>query len=97
MHDALFAHHENLSLDSILKIAQDLKLDLPRMQKDMESKEIHETIDKDLQDGNNAGVEGTPTIFINGQRYNGRIELASLRNIISAELKKGGNQETASR
>ena len=97
MHYALFGHHENLSLDVILKLAQDLKLDTNRLRADMESKEVRETIAKDLDDGNHAGVEGTPTIFINGQRYNGRIELASLRGLISDELKKSGKQETARR
>ena len=98
MHYALFAHHENLSMAGILKIAQDLKLDTARLQSDMESKEIHATIDKDLKDGNDAGVEGTPTIFINGQRFNGRIELTNLRNIVNAELKKDSKpQQTASR
>jgi protein-disulfide isomerase len=43
-------------------------------------------------------VEGTPTIFINGQRYNGRIELATLRGLIGAELKKSpAKTERASR
>jgi len=98
MHYALFDHHDNLSMESIMKIGQELKLDTTRMQRDMESKEVRETVAKDLQDGNNAGVEGTPTIFINGQRYNGRIELVSLRDLISAELKKNGKpQQTARR
>ena len=98
MHYALFAHHDNLSMDSIMKIAEELKLDTARLQKDMSSKEIHDTIAKDLQDGEKAGVEGTPTIFINGQRYNGRIELSNLRGLVNAELKKGGKpQQTASR
>jgi protein-disulfide isomerase len=97
MHYALFEHHENLSLDVIVKLAQDLKLDTNRLRTDMESKEVRETIAKDLDDGNHAGVEGTPTIFINGQRYNGRIELASLRGLIGDELKKSGKQETARR
>ena len=74
-----------------------MNLDLPRFRKDMDSKEVHDTIAKDLKDGDTAGVEGTPTIFINGQRFNGRIELANLRDIINAELKKNGKQETASR
>jgi protein-disulfide isomerase len=98
MHYALFDHHDNLSLQSILKIAQDLKLDIPRLQKDMESKEIHDVVAKDLQDGTTAGVEGTPTIFVNGQRYNGKIQLAQLRQLVEAELKKNGKpQQTASR
>jgi protein-disulfide isomerase len=97
MHYALFGHHQDLSLASILNIAKDLKLDEARLRTEMESKEIHDIVSKDLQDGNNAGVEGTPTIFINGQRYNGRIELPSLRPLIEAELKKNGKQETARR
>jgi protein-disulfide isomerase len=97
MHYALFGHHQDLSMASILNIAKELKLDEPRLRTDMESKEIHEIVAKDLQDGNNAGVEGTPTIFINGQRYNGRIELPNLRPLIEAELKKNGKQVTASR
>jgi len=98
MHYALFAHHEDLSLESILKISQELKLDTTRLRHDMDSKEVHDTIAKDLADGNQAGVEGTPTIFINGQRYNGRIELTSLRGLIGTELKKApAKQERASR
>jgi protein-disulfide isomerase len=98
MHYALFAHHDDLSLEGILKVAQELKLDMPRFRKDMDSKEIHDTIAKDLADGSQAGVEGTPTIFINGQRYNGRIQLISLRGLVGAELKKlPAKQETASR
>ncbi len=81
-----------------MKIAQELKLDIPRLQKDMDSKEIRDTIAKDLAEGSKAGVEGTPTIFINGQRYNGRIELATLRGLIGAELKKSpAKTERASR
>ena len=63
-----------------------------RLRKDMDSKEVHDTVAKDLDDGNKAGVEGTPTIFINGQRYNGRIELSNLRGVINGELKKNGKQ-----
>jgi protein-disulfide isomerase len=97
MHYALFGHHQDLSMSSILNIAKDLKLDEARLRTDMASREIHDIVARDLQDGNNAGVEGTPTIFINGQRYNGRIELANLRPLVDAELKKSGKAVTASR
>jgi len=40
-----------------------------------------------VQDGDQAGVSGTPTLFINGQRYNGAIELGSLKPVLDAELK----------
>jgi protein-disulfide isomerase len=97
MHYALFAHHQNLSMEGILAMAKDLKLDSARLERDMESKEIHDILAKDLKDGNDAGVEGTPTIFINGQRYNGRIELGLLRPVVDGELKKSVNGQTARR
>jgi len=97
MHYSMFAHHQNLSLDAILAMAKDLQLDTARLQKDMESKEIHDIVAKDLQDGNDSGVEGTPTIFVNGRRYNGRIQLSNLRQLVDAELKKSAKQETARR
>jgi Protein-disulfide isomerase len=35
-----------------------------------------------------AFVQGTPTFFINGQRYNGALELDAIRPVLDAELKK---------
>jgi protein-disulfide isomerase len=97
MHYALFGHHQDLSMQAILNITKDLKLDEARLRADMDSKEIRDIVTRDLEDGNKAGVEGTPTIFIDGQRYNGRIDLTTLRPVIEAELKKTGKQETARR
>jgi protein-disulfide isomerase len=84
MHDALFAHHNELTRDTMLKIAKDLGLDVARFQKDMDSKEVQQAVKKDMADGDKAGVEGTPTIFINGQRYNGPISLSYLKPLVDA-------------
>jgi protein-disulfide isomerase len=35
-------------------------------------------------------VQGTPTIFIDGQRYNGAITVAALKPILDAEMKLKG-------
>jgi protein-disulfide isomerase len=40
-----------------------------------------------MQDGDRAGVDGTPSLFINGKRYRGSLELEPMRAIIEAELK----------
>jgi hypothetical protein len=34
-----------------------------------------------------AGVQGTPTIFVNGKRYNGPVETAALDQVLETELK----------
>jgi protein-disulfide isomerase len=81
MHNAMFAHHNELSRETFVKLAQDLGLDVERFKKDMDSEEIKHAVEKDVDDGDRAGVEGTPTIFINGQRYNGPINLNYLKPI----------------
>jgi len=87
MHDAMFAHHDELNRETFLTLAQSLGLDMARFQKDMDSEEIKKAIEKDVDDGDRAGVQGTPTIFINGQRYNGPITLDYLKQIFDGMLK----------
>lgn len=96
MHDAMYANHDNLSRENILALAKQNGLDMKRFEADLDSTEVHETVIRDEQDGNRAGVEGTPTIFLNGQRYNGPIALASLRPLLEAELKHAPVNQTAS-
>lgn len=87
MYDAMFAAHDDLSRDNILALAQKNGLDLKRFQADLDSVEVKEAITRDIQDGDRLGVSGTPTLFIDGQRYNGPIELESLKPVLEAELK----------
>ena len=55
---------------------------------DLDSDAIKKAVARDLADGDKAGVEGTPTVFINGQRFNGELALDSVRPVIEAELKR---------
>ena len=41
-----------------------------------------------MADGDKAGVEGTPSVFINGQKYNGSLELPAIKKILDEQLKK---------
>ena len=59
---------------------------MEKFENDIDSTEVRETVVRDVQDGNDAGVNGTPTLFINGQRYNGPIVLASLKPVMLDEL-----------
>jgi protein-disulfide isomerase len=86
MHDAMFAHHDALSRETFVKLAQGMNLDVARFEKDLDSNETKQAIEKDVADGDKAGVQGTPTIFINGQRYNGPINLSYLKPIFDAEI-----------
>jgi protein-disulfide isomerase len=87
LHDALFAQRGKLSRDIIVKLAADLHLDMKRFTADMNSAEMRKAVDKDRDDGETAGVNSTPTIFIGGKHYNGSIKLAALKPILDQELK----------
>lgn len=87
MHDAMFANHDNLSRDNILALAKQNGLDMQRFQADLDSTEVQEAVTRDIQDGDRVGVSGTPTLFVDGQHYNGPIELDALKSVIDAELK----------
>jgi protein-disulfide isomerase len=88
MHDALFAHRRELSRPTILALAQSAGLDTGRFRADLDSAETKAVVAKDMQDGERAGVEGTPSVFINGRKYNGALDLAAIRPVIDQELKK---------
>lgn len=86
LHDAMYSHYQDLSRKSILAMAKQTGIDMDRFETDIDSTEVRETVVRDVQDGNDAGVSGTPTLFIDGQRYNGPILLASLKPLMTDEL-----------
>jgi len=96
MHDAMFANRTDLSRENLLALATKNGLDVDRFKTDLDSTEIHEAVVRDIQDGERAGVEGTPTIFVNGRRWNGAIVLGSLKPVLDAELTHKAVNQTAS-
>ena len=87
MHDTLFAHRRDLSRASILALANATGVDMKKFQGDLDSIETKKAVARDMQDGDRAGVEGTPTVYINGRKYNGALDLPAIRPVIEQELK----------
>ena len=86
MHDALFAQQGRLSEKIILELAGKVGLSMMRFDADLHSADLKMAVQKDEQDGEKAGVAGTPTLFVNGRRYNGPVKLDILRTVIDGEL-----------
>ncbi len=95
MHDAMYDHYQDLSRKSIMQLAKDSGLNMERFEADIDSTEVRETVVRDVQDGNDAGVEGTPSLFVDGQRYNGPIALSALKPILTDELQHPPVSKTA--
>ncbi len=95
MHDAMYESQDDLSRKAILAMAARIGLDVNRMEEDMDSTAVSETIVRDVQDGNKAGVEGTPTMYINGQKFNGAINLSIMKPILDLALKQPAANEHA--
>ena len=64
--DILFRNQSTLDADSLKKYATQLGLDRKRFDLEFESGKYDADIRRDIEDGEMYGVEGTPTIFING-------------------------------
>jgi len=94
MYEVLFKNYRRLTSDNIVMFARDLGLDIDKFKAAMTSGKYQAVIDKDLKDGEAAGVYGTPSFYINGKQYNGEVTLASLKPILEAELKGGAKKDT---
>lgn len=86
-HDKLFENSSQLNDQKFEEIAQALNLNMDRFRLDMKAEKISKQIATDLQDGNQAGVRGTPTVFINGRLLRNR-SVEGCKEMIDAELAK---------
>jgi len=86
-HTQLFQNYNKLSEEKINEIAQSLKLDMEQFKQDRENPALSAIIQRDLKDGVEAGVRGTPTIFINGRLLQER-SLPGFKKAIDEELGK---------
>ena len=85
MYDYLFKHGEMVTNDSLRRSAASLGLNITRFDSEFYNRTYRKHIDEDIQSGNNSGVKGTPTFFINGEFYNGSWDLDSLLGALDEE------------
>ena len=78
MHDALYAMEPPLGRERVLGAARALGLDMDRLALDLDDPAVVEQVEEDLADGRRNGVTGTPTIFVDGQRYDGSWDFHSM-------------------
>ena len=97
MHDKLFSNFRKLTRENILAWAKELGLDMPKFTTDLDSPQLKSAVEKDVREGDQAGVTGTPAFFINGKHYNGPFTMAALKPILDAEGKGAPSVPVAGR
>jgi protein-disulfide isomerase len=83
----MFANQKDLSDTKVEAIARELGLNMEQFNRDLKDPVIGSLIDRDMNIGCQANVQGTPTIFVNGKLLNQR-GLQAFQQAIDAELKK---------
>jgi protein-disulfide isomerase len=86
-HAKIFENLKSINEAKVQEIAKEIGLDTEKLNTDAKDPAIQNLITRDVNNGRQAGVRGTPTIFVNGKRLSNR-SLAGFQQAIEAELKK---------
>ena len=78
MHDRLFERQFALDGEYLIEYAGDLGLDVARFRKELTSGAYAPRVREDFRSGVLSGVNGTPTFFVNGVRYDDSWEFEPL-------------------
>jgi diadenylate cyclase len=97
MHDLLFANQEDLDDESLRRYATGLGLDLARFESDLAERRHAPRVREDRLDGERSGVEGTPTFFVNGARYEGSLDLEGLQAAVEEAARGAGSAQDETR
>lgn len=84
MHAALFEHQKALELESLIEYAGALGLDVAQFTTDLRERKFNDRVRRDFAGGVRSGVNGTPSFFINGERYDGEWDLDSLVAVVES-------------
>jgi protein-disulfide isomerase len=84
MHDAIYAHQDQLSLPFLLGAARALGLSERSLEAALEESTYAPKVKQDFLGGVRSGVNGTPTFFIIGHRHDGPFDYQHLAEAIQS-------------
>jgi protein-disulfide isomerase len=86
-HDKLFAS-TSFQMEELKKFAQELELNLEQFTTCLDSNKHAPGIDADMQAGQQAGVNATPTFFVNGHPLSGAASYERFKEMVDAALEQ---------
>jgi len=90
LHELMFAAPAGLEPSALQGYAKQLGLDVDDFTACLGERRHTARIDQDLADGQAAGVNSTPTFFVNGIKLKGAQPFSEFQRVIDAELAKAG-------
>ena len=94
MHDCLYEHQQELDDNHLRQYALELGMDVTRFDEEM-AKHVHTSrVREDFMSGIHSGVNGTPTFYINGIRYDDSWDEETLLATIEQILANSGRRST---
>lgn len=88
MYDLIFSNQKNLSPQQFEEYAKQLNLDMEKFRADKSSSEIADKVSVDLADASNLQLQGTPSLFINGQLFDQSATFENLSGKVKTILGK---------
>lgn len=86
MHDALFEHQAQMAPGQLPLLARQLGLDGARFEAELAERRHRDRIGAQAAEGKALGASGTPSFFINGERYQGDSDRQSLTAAVEKYL-----------
>lgn len=74
MHDVIYENQQSLNESFLFQLAEKIGLNLSQFKEDIQKPELEKKVDSDFESGIISGVNGTPSFFINGNKFNGGAE-----------------------
>src|SRR5450432_1353438 len=71
MHDIIFENQEMLDNEGLQQMAGTIGLEIKKFQKDILREELQAKVEADFESGVRSGVNGTPSFFINRNKFDG--------------------------
>lgn len=84
MHDLLFANQEDLTVSDLKMYASELGLDTEKFNSCLDSGATSGDVAADLEEGKKAGVDATPSFFVNGQKVVGAYPFSFWQSLIES-------------
>jgi NhaA family Na+:H+ antiporter len=92
MHDWIYDSETPVTEARVVEQARAMGLDMQRFMADLDGPQTRARVEEDLADGHHNGVSGTPTLFVDGVRYDGAWDfysmLEALERPVAARLER---------